>query len=142
MSEQPKILCIDDDTHTSDWIKIMLRGSHVDCIIQSVRTGREAFGRLKSEPYDLCIMEYALPDMTGVQLSTLLRQTGCNVPIMFFTAMNRTIDRQKAEAAGADEYLAKPDALDIFSDAAARLLRRRRPIYMTPTGSSDYAMAA
>lgn len=142
MSDHSHILCIDDDTSTSDWVRMVLQNSHLNCVLRSVGTGEGAFQLLTSEEFDLCITEYALPDMTGVQLSTRLRQSGCNVPIMFFTPMNRAIDREKAVLAGADEYLSKPDDLEIFGVAASRLLKRRRPIYVRPVELSKFAIAA
>jgi len=141
-SAKSRILCIDDDTHTSDWIKIMLRGANLGCSVTTVKTGREAFKLLNSEKFDLCILEYALPDMTGVQLCSLMRQMGCDVPMMFFTAMNRQIDRDKAAAAGASDFLCKPDDLDVFVDAVTHLVRRRRAIYAAEPRTQQYARAA
>ena len=77
---------------------------------------------MNSQEFDLCILEYALPDMTGVQFCTLMRQMGSNVPMMFFTAMNRPVDREKAAKAGANAYLSKPEDLDIFAATVERLL--------------------
>ena len=124
-----RILCIDDDTNTSRWIRIMLKGSKVNAEVVTVKTGREAFIRLNEEEFDLCILEYALPDMTGVQLCSLIRQMGCNLPILFFTAMNRPVDREMAEVAGASNYLCKPDDLDLFVATVTNLLKIHRPVY-------------
>ena len=106
----------------------MLRGSKLNASITTVSSGRRAFDLLSSKDFDLCILEYALPDMTGVQLCSLVRQIGKNVPMMFFTAMNRTIDMQRAFASGADEYLCKPDDLDKFVSSVIRLLNRQKPV--------------
>ena len=129
-NQRPRILCVDDDSHTCNWIRIMLRASHVDVTLTTVTNGREAFNLLTDEDFDLCILDYALPDMTGVQLCSLVRRMGSDVPVMFFTAMNRPVDKERAAGAGANEYLCKPDDLDIFVDAVERLLKRRRPIYI------------
>ncbi|CAN5469087.1 hypothetical protein BH10ACI2_BH10ACI2_09090 [soil metagenome] len=129
-ARRPLILFIDDDTETCNWVRIMLRAAHVDAAITSVKTGRDAFELLQKETFDLCILDYSLPDTTGVQLCSRLRQRGCDIPFMFFTAMNRPIDRERATAAGANEYLVKPDDLDIFVSAVNSLLRRRRHIYI------------
>src|SRR5438445_4468867 len=126
--QRPEILCIDGDTSTCNWIRIMLRGSKLNASITTVSSGRRAFDLLSSKDFDLCILEYALPDMTGVQLCSLVRQIGKNVPMMFFTAMNRTIDMQRAFASGADEYLCKPDDLDKFVSSVIRLLNRQKPV--------------
>ncbi len=124
-----RILCIDDDTHTCDWIKIVLHSANVNATVTSVKTGHEAFTLLNRDKFDLCILEYALPDMTGVQLCSLMRQMGSRVPMMFFTAMNRPIDREKAAAAGASEYICKPDDLNLFVDAVTHLLKAPPTIY-------------
>ena len=124
-----RILCIDDDVRTCEWIRIVLKGSKVDTEITLVNTGREAIELLTENRFDLCILEYALPDMTGVQFCSYIRYAGCDVPVMFLTAMDRPIDREKAAAAGANEYLCKPDDLDIFVPAVHTLLSRRRAIY-------------
>jgi two-component system response regulator PrrA len=102
----------------------------VPAAVTKATNGRDAFDLLNRKAFDLCIMEYPLPDMTGVQLCTLMRQTGSGVPVMFLTAMNRPVDREKAAASGADDYICKPDDLDMFVPAVNRLLTRRRPIYV------------
>lgn len=126
---QSRILCVDNDPTTSDWIKKELRTSNVTSSVTTVDGGRPALKLLYREAFDLCVVDYALPDMTGAQLCLLMRQIGYSVPIMIFTALNRRIDRDKATAAGANEYLCKPDDMDIFVNAAKRLLRMRRIIY-------------
>jgi len=136
-----RILTIDDDTNTADWIRIILRTSKLDCQVTSARGGREAFKLLTSQQFDLCILEYALPDMTGVQFCTLMRQTGCRVPMMFFSAMNREVDRQKAEMAGATAYLSKPEDLGIFMQTVDRLLNGAVP-GVFGNRINDYAKAA
>ena len=67
---------------------------------------------------------------------------GFNSPIMFFTAMNRPVDRENAKAAGASEYLCKPDYLDVFVDSVTRLLRRSLPVYMKNTRFRSLGEAA
>ena len=124
-----RILCIDDDTNTVDWIRIVLRAAKIGAGVTAVSTAREAFSLLNRENFDLCILEYALPDMSGVQLCSLTRQMGSTVPMMFFSAMNRPIDLEKARLAGAIEYLSKPEDLDVLVSTVAKLLSKRRPIY-------------
>ncbi|SRR5258708_37366664 len=137
-----RILCIDDDANTCNWIRIMLHGSKVNAMLTTVTSGRQAFDLLGRKDFDLCILEYALPDMTGVQFCSLIRQMGNDVPMMFFTAMNRPIDRQRAFGSGADEYLCKPDDLGKFVSSVIRLLNRRTPIYIPFRRFSDAPKAA
>jgi DNA-binding response OmpR family regulator len=132
-----KILCVDDDKYSCEWVKRSLAGGRVPAAVISASSGRQAFSQLNKETFDLCILEYPLPDMTGVQLCSLMRQMGSGVPVMFLTAMNRPIDREKAMGAGADDYLCKPDDLDVFVPAVKRLLKKRWPIYVQ---SSQYVL--
>ena len=142
--QETRILCIDDDVHTSVWVNGALKLYKVDCSVTTAQSGREAFRLLNNEDFDLCILEYALPDMTGVQLCSLMRQMGCKVPMMFLTAMNRPIDREKAANAGANDYLCKPDDLDLFADAATHLIKKYKKRYSAPAVEfmKDYARAA
>ena len=132
-----RVLCIDGDPTTANWMAATLQRAHVDCLIERESRGRDGFRHLMAEGIDICVVEYALPDMTGVQLCGLLRQVGCNVPVIFFSAMNRDIDKQMAFGSGADEYLCKPDDLDIFADAVQHLLKRRRPLYFARSQESS-----
>jgi len=137
-----RILCVDDDQYSTEWVRRSLTTARVRAEVRAVSTGREAFTLLSREVFDLCILEYPLPDMTGVQLCSLMRQSGSGVPIMFLTAMNRPIDREKAVASGADDYLCKPDDLDVFVPAVNRLLRKRRPIYVQTPRTLSMSRAA
>lgn len=135
-ASQPKILCIDSDQTTGEWIEKQVRPIHPTISVTSVEGGRRALKLLYRDVFDLCVIDYALPDMTGVQLCYLMRQIGYTVPIMIFTAMNRRIDREKAAAAGANEFLSKPDDLDIFCFAVKRLLGKRRAMYAQSESNS------
>lgn len=134
--ESLRILCVDDDPETSEWITMVLAGRGMNYHIIAAKTGREAFTALMNERFDLCITEYTLPDMTGVQLCALVRSQGKSLPIMFFSALDRPIDIAKAKAAGADEYLSKPADMSIFPVVVSHLLTRRRPLYFKPIGFS------
>jgi DNA-binding response OmpR family regulator len=137
-----RILCVDEDLYSSEWVKQSLKAASVSAAVTTAASGRDAFKLLNREVFDLCILEYPLPDMTGVQLCSLLRQTGSGIPVMFLTAMNRPVDREKAAASGADDYLCKPDDLDMFVPAVNRLLKKRRPIYVQTARRLDMSKAA
>lgn len=137
-----RILCVDDDVHTVDWISNTLKGSKINAALTAVKSSGEAFTLLNREGFDLCILEYALPDMTGVELCSLIRKAGFDVPIMFFTAMDRPIDIEKAHDAGADEYLRKPDDLNLFANSVARLLLNRYFIHKENKRLNVWAKAA
>lgn len=137
-----RILSIDDDTYTINWIKAVLRASKIGASITVATSGREAFYLLDREHFDLCILEYPLSDISGVHLCSLMRRVGSEVPMMFFSAMDRPIDIEKARIAGADEYLSKPDDLDVFAGTVAKLLSQCRPMYSEPMRREAWQRAA
>jgi two-component system OmpR family response regulator len=141
-THKSQILCVDSDPQTVGWISHGLSMAGVVCEIETARSGREGFNLINERRFDLCILEYALPDMTGVQLCALLRSMGRKLPMIFFTAMNRQVDRDKASAAGANEFISKPDDLEIFVDAVTHHLHKKRKIIAEPLRFHNYARAA
>ena len=129
---ETRILSVDDDLDTYNWIRIVLRNSKLTAAISNVRTGREAIDQLSASWFDLCIVDYALPDMTGVQLCSRFRQIRRDVPIMFFSAADRPVDKEKAFAVGAVDYLSKATDLGTFAPSVRRIL----------TGSRQYRLFA
>lgn len=119
---ETRILSVDDDPDTYNWIRIVLRNSKITAAISNARSGREAIDQLSANWFDLCIVDYALPDMTGVQLCSRLRQIRRDVPVMFFTAADRPIDKEKAFAVGAVDYLSKANDLVSFAPSVRRIL--------------------
>ena len=117
-----KILCIDPDPSVSDWIKRTLSRGAIEASVIAVATGKEGFDHLITSDFDLCVLEYCLPDLTGAQFCTLMRQSGCSVPMVFFTALNRPVDRERALTAKANAFLAKPEDLELFIPTFKRLM--------------------
>lgn len=137
-----RILFVDDDEAMSAWIRDQLRRSRVSAEVTATGTGRNAFNLLNDREFDLCVMEYALPDMTGVQLCALLRHMGFRIPLIFLSAMNRPIDRQKAIDAGASEYLCKPDDLGRVAGRISSHLTISRLAFGLDTAGSAIPRAA
>lgn len=119
-----RILLIDEDPSTADLVRSALTEVAPGAEMITALTGKDGFRDLVHLHFDVCILDYALPDMTGVQLCTLMRQMGCRVPMIFFTAMDRAIDRERALTAGCQSFLSKPDDLYLLKAALAELLAR------------------
>jgi len=119
---ETRILSVEDDPDTFNWIKIVLRNSAVPAAVSNARSGRDAIDQVSASWFDLCIVDYALPDMTGVQLCSRLRQMNCGVPVIFFSAADRPIDKEKAFAAGAAAFLSKATDLGSFEPTVRRIL--------------------
>jgi len=119
----PLILCVEDDKDSREMIQTLLHNSDENYDVMAVGTGAEALALIAKKPIDLFIIDIWLPGMDGFEVCRRIRERGSTKPIMFFSAMVRPDDRNYGLAAGADEFLVKPNDLDIFAETVKRLLK-------------------
>lgn len=81
--------------------------------------------------YDVVILDLGLPDMDGFEVCRALREREVWSPVLMLTARTRVADRVDGLDAGADDYLAKPFAVEELL-ARLRALARRGPVARAP----------
>ena len=81
---------------------------------------------LRGPAYDVVVLDWMLPDGSGVDLCRQMRETRCSVPVLMLTARTNVADRVAGLEAGADDYLRKPFAVTELL-ARLRALTRRGP---------------
>ena len=107
--------------------------------------GREAVDLSASQTFDLVLMDVEMPEMDGLQVTTLIRQreavTGNHVPIIAMTAHAMKGDREKCLAVGMDGYLGKPlratQLRQAIADVCAAVTDPTRPILANPVGDTQ-----
>ncbi len=122
MAEQAHILVVDDEPAVQSALSRALALEHYD-VAQAI-DGREALERLGSSPYDVVILDIAMPHVDGLQVCRRLREGGDNTPVLMLTARGEVDDRVAGLDAGADDYLVKPFALRELLARVRALLRR------------------
>lgn len=117
-----RILLAEDDPQLGDGLMVGLRqeGYAVDW----VKDGAAADLALKTEAYDLLVLDLGLPRQTGLAVLAALRARGQNLPVLILTARDATSDKVQGLDAGADDYLVKPVDLDELAARVRALLRR------------------
>lgn len=93
--------------------------------------GREALQSLDQQTCDVVVLDLMLPDMSGLEVLTNIRQRDHSPPVLLLTALGSVEERVRGLNRGADDYLVKPFA---FAELMARLqaLARRTGSYSGP----------
>lgn len=128
------ILVVDDDQAVRGSLTRTLQYSGYE--VSSAENGVEALARLAGGRPDAVIMDVMMPKLDGLETTRMLRSSGNDVPILVLTARDAVGDRVDGLDAGADDYLAKPFALDELLARLRALVRRAG----NADGSTDPAL--
>lgn len=117
-----KILVVEDDTNMSSSIKQWLEGHQYT--VEVVANGSEALSALKFYKFDLVILDWELPDLSGLNICQQFRTQGGTIPILMLTGRAAISEKEAGFDAGADDYLTKPFDLRELTARVNALLRR------------------
>lgn len=117
-----RILLVEDDPLLGDGLAVGLRQSGF--AVDWLKDGASAERALKSEPFDLLVLDLGLPQLSGMDVLRRLRARGQALPVLILTARDATGNKVEGLDAGADDYLVKPVDLDELA-ARVRALARR-----------------
>ena len=100
-------------------------------IVDAVADGDRALAHLRAYEYDVAVLDWRMPKLSGIDVVDRARRLGDRTPILMLTARDATEDRVVGLNTGADDYLVKPFA---FSELLARIqaLQRRPPFTLAP----------
>lgn len=125
-----RILLVEDDVNQLEPLHTAL--SEAGHIVDGVEDGAIAQWILSQREYDLLILDWLLPEVSGLSLCQQYRRSGKTAPVLILTAKDTTFDKIQGLDAGADDYLVKP--ADVFEVLArVRALGRRSPIWQGNT---------
>ena len=124
-----RIMLVEDDAYLRDGLCELLEkeGYAVESAC-NCSEGRNIFNKTV---FNLVILDVMLPDGSGLELCTEIRNQGDDVPILFLTACDEEFQLVRGLDAGADDYVTKPFRLLELLSRVRALLRRR-------TGSTVY----
>lgn len=117
-----RILLVEDEADLAELIKVNLELEGYKVAI--AQHGAIAIQKLKSESFDLVIMDIMMPSMDGITATQHVRLSNNDIPIMILSASNSSRDRINGLKAGADDYLSKPFELEELLLRVQKLIRR------------------
>ena len=121
--QNPKILLIDDDADLGEMLTEYLAPEHLD--VTACLSGEAGLERLDNEAFDLVILDFMLPGMSGLDVLKTLRQHS-QLPVIMLTARGDDVDRIIGLEFGADDYLPKPFNPRELAARLKAILRRAR----------------
>jgi DNA-binding response OmpR family regulator len=114
-----RVLCIDDHKDTSEMLQLLL--SEEDYEVVTAESCDAALQLATNQEFDLYVLDRYLPDGSGLELCQKLAKATPGVPCIFYTGDAYDIRRSEALAAGAHDYIAKPD-IDGLIESVRKLL--------------------
>lgn len=101
-----RILLVEDDIELSEGLRDWL--VHNQHNVEMAHDGYEAMENLRFSEYDIIMLDWQLPGITGIEICKQFRQGGGKTPILMLTGMTSAAQREEVTAAGATGYLIKP----------------------------------
>ena len=102
------VLLVDDTPANLQVLGGMLKEQ--GCIVRPVPSGKLAIRFAAADPPDIILLDIMMPEMDGYEVCRRLKEIEGlkNIPIIFISALNETIDKVKAFSAGGVDYITKP----------------------------------
>jgi two-component system phosphate regulon response regulator PhoB len=123
----PHVLVVEDDTAIADLIRYNLDTEGYRVAVAP--TGEEAELLIAEESFDLVVLDWRLPGISGIELCRRIRRRDNTqtMPVLMLTAMGEEADRVRGLSTGADDYVVKPFSVPELMARVKALLRRAAP---------------
>jgi DNA-binding response OmpR family regulator len=116
------ILVVEDDIKLNYIVCSFLNDNGYHAI--SCKNAMDAFDSMEEETVNMIISDIMMPEMDGFEFSAIIRKQDKHTPILFMTARDDIISKQKGYDIGIDDYMVKPIEMDELILRVSALLRR------------------
>jgi two-component system, OmpR family, response regulator len=140
--QNPKVLVIDDEPNIRELVQVAL--NFHGCAVTTGATGEDALQLTYAFDPDLIVLDVLLPDIDGFEVCRRLRSVANDVPVIFLTARDATVDTVTGLTIGGDDYITKPFSIEALVARVRAVLRRtegRRGRAAGPNGKGDPSAA-
>lgn len=117
-----KVLLAEDDRNLGRLLSMLLRKQNI--IVEWTENGNDAYEKCYSDGYDVLILDWMLPGISGVELCRKLRDEEYSGKILLLTARDTVEDKVEGLNSGADDYMVKPFDVQELVARLNALLRR------------------
>ena len=121
-----KILIAEDDRELRQLFSHVLTKNGY--LVKGVTNGKEALDAIDTDYFDLIISDIMMPEIDGIELCRLLRDSGNTTPVLMITAKDSFDDMRRGFMSGTDDYMVKPVNVNEMILRVQALLRRAQMI--------------
>ena len=107
MSDATRVLLVEDDPDQAGLVRRTLRGQEPPYAVTVARDAATCFAALTAEGFDVVLLDYSLPGMTGLEVLDGIRSRLCTVPVIMVTGQEDERVAVAAMKAGAIDYVIK-----------------------------------
>jgi DNA-binding response OmpR family regulator len=118
----PRVLVADDDDQLRGVVTDWLESQNFE--VEAVNNGSACKEVLEGKTFDVMVLDWQMPGMSGVEICRWYREKGGTTPVLMLTAKDEIKDKEAGFGAGVDDYLTKPFILRELSARLSALLRR------------------
>jgi len=124
MKNKKRVLVIDDEEPIRLLVKMSLMRMDANTQVIMADNPIEAIKIAETQKPDLVISDLSMPDMSGIDLCSVLKTNPAtqDIPFILLTGSSKTGDIDKAYAAGISDYILKPISYDRFSSKVSQVL--------------------
>jgi two-component system phosphate regulon response regulator PhoB len=115
-----KVLVVEDERDVRDLITLHIKREGYE--VEAVETGGQALQSLQSKSYDLVVLDWMLPEVSGLEIC---KKIAGAIPILMVTAKAEPADIVLGLEMGADDYVTKPFEIPVLVARVRALLRRK-----------------
>ncbi|MGH7705559.1 MAG: response regulator transcription factor [Candidatus Dormibacteria bacterium] len=122
-TDRALVVVVDDDPDSREALARLLSvdGHRVLC----AAGGRDALQLVAREAPDCVILDYAMPEVSGLEVLGAMRDAGNRVPVVMLSAKSDSYDKVAGYTAGADVYVGKDEDPGVLRAAVRQILQRR-----------------
>jgi two-component system response regulator ArlR len=129
------ILIVEDEEGILQFLKQGLEEENYK--ISAVNNGLDGYNLFQNEKFDLVLLDWMLPKMTGLEVCQKIRETDTKTPIIFLTAKDTVQETVEGLKTGANDYIKKPFSFDELVERIKVQLRDKSEQEILTLGSIE-----
>ena len=116
----PKILVVDDDNDVCRIVRSML--SHEQYQVQTGQSVADAFRAIEERPFDAYVLDWKLPDGSGLDIAERIRSKGSEAPIILISGYDAISVASRAKKFHIFDFLQKPFSREMICNAVKKAI--------------------